>query len=128
MWKIHHQNFEIKLWKEEDLDGINLTNKNVICDTSLNPALRADFLRLELLYLFGGIYADVDMTCERPLDPLLTLGSFITGIANTQAFEINNGLIITEKEHPLLAHLIQKISESFNNEQRLLINRIKSEN
>ena len=83
MWQTHHPNFKVNLWREEDLKGLNLINGSVIYDTSLNPALRADFLRLELLFLFGGIYADVVMTCERPLDPLLTLGSFITGIANT---------------------------------------------
>jgi len=83
MWLNHHPYFQLKLWKEGDLESLTLVNRKVICDTSLNPALRADFLRLELLYLFGGIYADVDMTCERPLTPLLTLGSFITGIANT---------------------------------------------
>ena len=47
------------------LDGLELTNANIILDKELNPALRADFLRLELLYHFGGVYADVDMTCQQ---------------------------------------------------------------
>jgi len=46
------------------------------------------------------------MTCERPLTPLLTQADFITGLAKTQAFEINNGLIISKKNHPLLADMI----------------------
>lgn len=50
-----------------------LANRDVILNTALNPGLRADFLRLELLYLFGGLYADVDMTCERDLEPLFKL-------------------------------------------------------
>jgi mannosyltransferase OCH1-like enzyme len=66
-------------------------------NTELNPALRSDFLRLELLYLFGGIYADVDMTCEKSLQPLLIAHyDLITGLSNTLAFEINNGLIISK--------------------------------
>ena len=95
MWEKNHPDFKLKLWKEEDLSELNLQNHHVINDKSLNPALRADFLRLELLYLFGGIYTDVDMTCERPLTPLLTRARFITGLAKTQAFEINNGLILS---------------------------------
>ena len=41
-----------------------MTNREVICNKDLNPALRADFLRLEILLQHGGLYADVDMTCE----------------------------------------------------------------
>ncbi len=96
MWATHHPGFQLKLWGEADLEKLELTNRPIICDKTLNPALRADFLRIELLFMFGGTYADVDMTCERPLTPLLTQGSFITGVANTQAFEVNNGLIISK--------------------------------
>lgn len=72
MWIAHHPDFSLKLWGEADLEKLELTNRQIICDKTLNPALRADFLRIELLFLFGGIYADVDMTCERPLTPLLS--------------------------------------------------------
>lgn len=67
----HHPDFKVTLWTEADLELLDMSNKQVICDQTLNPALRADFLRLELLYIYGGIYADVDMTCERPLNDLL---------------------------------------------------------
>ena len=73
--------FEIKVWGEDDLPNLELVNSEVILDTQLNPALRSDFLRLELLFKFGGIFADVDMTCERPFKPLLrTNFDFITGL------------------------------------------------
>lgn len=32
---------------------------------------KADFLRLALVYLFGGFYMDLDVLCEKPLDGLL---------------------------------------------------------
>ena len=59
------------MWGEDDLSALELVNQDIIGNKQLNPALRADFLRLELLYKFGGIYADVDMTCEKSLIPLL---------------------------------------------------------
>ncbi len=110
---MYHPHFEIKLWTEADLTSLHLQNADVICDLTLNPALRADFLRLELLYQFGGIYADVDMTCEKSLEPLMSSSSFIAGLALTKAFEINNGIILSSKSNELVSHLIYKLRESF---------------
>jgi mannosyltransferase OCH1-like enzyme len=54
MWRKHNpkDQFEYKLWTEDDLPALapHLQNKDVIFDKNLNPALRADFLRLELLF------------------------------------------------------------------------------
>ena len=113
MWTTHHPDFEIKLWTETDLSSLHLQNADVICDLTLNPALRADFLRLELLYQFGGIYADIDMTCEKSLVPLISSSCFIAGLALTQAFEINNGIILSSQSNLLVSHLILKLRESF---------------
>ena len=69
--------------------GDSLTNKDVILDRDLNPALRADFLRIELLHRYGGLYADIDMTCEKNVFQGLkerfdlSKVSFITGVSNT---------------------------------------------
>jgi len=89
-----------------------LVNKDVILNTTLNPGLRADFLRLELLYLFGGLYADVDMTCERDLEPLfkLSAGRFTIGISNTSVFEANNGVLLSSKGHTYVKFLIENVS------------------
>ena len=38
-------------------------NAHIILDISLNPGLRADALRLEILSKYGGIYVDIDMAC-----------------------------------------------------------------
>jgi mannosyltransferase OCH1-like enzyme len=78
-WQSLNPLAEIKIWTEKEVlsladEGV-LVNKDVILNTTLNPGLRADFLRLELLYLFGGLYADVDMTCEKNLDPLFKLSA-----------------------------------------------------
>ena len=66
-WREMHpesEGYEVKLWTEADLPSLDfLANKDVILDKDLNPALRADFLRIELLHKFGGLYADVDMVC-----------------------------------------------------------------
>ena len=114
MWRKHHSGFNIKVWGEKELESLNLQNAEIILDTQLNPALRSDFLRLELLLLFGGIYADVDMTCEQSLFPLLqTHFSLITGLSNTLAFECNNGLLISRKNCQFIQTLITELKVSF---------------
>ena len=67
-WRAKHpedEGFQIMMWGEAEVAELDfLQNREVILDQELNPALRADFLRIELLHHFGGLYADVDMTCE----------------------------------------------------------------
>ena len=72
-------------WTEKEAAEMEWTNKHVIANTDLNPGLRADFMRLEILFNLGGVYADVDMTCEQPIGPLLekAAGRFTIGISNT---------------------------------------------
>jgi len=117
--EVHGDKFEIKVWKEEDLETLELRNGNIIKDKALNPGLRADFLRLELLFQKGGIYADIDMTCERSLEPLLSLkASFITSISYTNAFEVNNGLLIARPGSPAVSYLIDQLTDSFQNAEK----------
>ena len=94
MWQQYHDKVEV--WTEERIKTLQLVNGDVCLDKELNPGLRADFLRIELLYLFGGIYADVDMTCEKSLAPLLGQPdlTFAIGVSHTRAFELNNGIVI----------------------------------
>lgn len=94
---------------------MELVNQDVIANTELNPGLRADFLRLELLFNHGGVYADVDMVCEQSIEPLLEMaaGRFTLGISNTQVLEVNNGVMLSSKGHPFLKYLIENVALSF---------------
>ena len=114
VWIEKHPDFEVKIWGEDDLDTMELRNSSVILNKELNPGLRADFLRLEILHKYGGIYADVDMTCEQSFLPLLSLhASFISGVSNTSAFESNNGLIISAPAHPFVSFMISELEGSY---------------
>ena len=41
------------------------------------PVERADILRLEILYRYGGVYVDGDLECLRPLDDVLDGEDFV---------------------------------------------------
>ena len=69
-WRRHHPGWDLRLWTDENLpDG--LVNRDIYEQTTI-PAQRADILRHEVLYQFGGVYLDTDFECLRNIEPLLS--------------------------------------------------------
>jgi len=63
-WKSTHQNFEIILW--DDNSSIELLNQYFpeyvkLYNSFKYPIQRADFIRYCILYVYGGIYCDLDI-------------------------------------------------------------------
>lgn len=84
-------------------------------DKSLNPGLRADALRLEILYTHGGIYLDLDMAMVKPLHTLFEYfdTDFFIGMSNTKAFEVNNAIVGCVKGHGFVQILINELKKGF---------------
>ena len=64
-WKEHHPDWTFRLWTDADApmpDGV---------ERARNVGERTDLVRYEILRRHGGIYADTDVECLRPLDELL---------------------------------------------------------
>jgi inositol phosphorylceramide mannosyltransferase catalytic subunit len=104
-WARHNPNWESRLWTEDDLPA-DLERKEAY-ELLRQPAERSDVIRLELLYRHGGVYADVDFECLRPVTPLLEDVDFFVG-----AFKpgrVTNALIGSVPGHPLLARAIREI-------------------
>jgi mannosyltransferase OCH1-like enzyme len=73
-WKTQLPDYDIIEWNEENSD---LTTSFVSEAYRLKKwAFVADFIRLKVLYEYGGIYLDTDMMVIKPLDFLLTHDSF----------------------------------------------------
>lgn len=67
-WRDHHPDWKFKLWTDDDLP--DLFDPDAFRNaTSLSG--RSDVIRWEVLRQFGGVYADTDVECLRPFDPLL---------------------------------------------------------
>jgi mannosyltransferase OCH1-like enzyme len=85
-------------------------------------AQKSDYARYILLYIYGGLYADVDVACIKPLDPLLDSISedLIVSKTSLNAFEsvcncrdtycINNGIIACKKGNPIMLEMIEYIN------------------
>jgi mannosyltransferase OCH1-like enzyme len=48
-----------------------------------NLGLKSDLVRYEVLYLFGGIYIDIDYECIKSLETLDLNCNFFAGLSNT---------------------------------------------
>lgn len=107
-WRRLHPEWGYRLWRDGDLP--ELVNREVF-DAVASAAGKADVLRYELIWRFGGVYVDMDFECLRPLDPLLAdVPAFI---ADQRVNRPINGLFGAEKQHGLTAALVAALPESF---------------
>lgn len=73
---------------------------------------RSDFVRLEQLAKYGGIYLDWDVVTLRPLTPLLNSG-FRTVVGRQFDNFINNGIILASKDSALVEVMRQETPQVF---------------
>ena len=71
-WKIKHPDFEYILWNEEEFKKREIvfeTQSRIDSIEEING--KADIIRWELAYRFGGIFLDADSICIEPIDSYL---------------------------------------------------------
>ncbi|QNT78050.1 glycosyltransferase family 32 protein [Entomobacter blattae] len=79
-------------------------------DHCLHVTMKADFWRLCYLYIFGGIYIDIDNTCVAPLTTLMAKRSFecFFHYAVGKPWCVNNGFIVTTPKNSLIHALLNR--------------------
>jgi mannosyltransferase OCH1-like enzyme len=114
-WREHHPEWEVILWTKEKVEKelFPLHNQEAY-EADTNHGYRADILRLELLHRFGGIYADMDMECLKPHDPLRTLPAFL-GRGKLSDYDIGEQYVETSlmgsvPGHPFFERLVRHLS------------------
>jgi glycosyl transferase-like sugar-binding protein len=86
--------------------------KTLACYEAIqNGAFRADLWRYCALYVHGGVYADADTVCRRPLSKLIReTDEFIVPFAVNRSF-LFNAFICTAPGHPFLKTAIERAVE-----------------
>jgi len=82
-WRRHHPDWQYCLWTDEDNRKLVATHYPALLDwyDSLPYGiLKADVARVLILDHCGGVYADLDTECLRPLGPLLLSSSMVAGL------------------------------------------------
>lgn len=74
-WKKYCPDFEIKEWNEDNYD-VNAHPYTKFCCINKKWAFLSDFVRLDVVERFGGIYLDTDVEVIRPLTELLSYSAF----------------------------------------------------
>lgn len=75
-------------------------------DNYRHPIQRVDAIKYFLLWHYGGIYIDMDMTCRRALNPLLP---FPAWLPKASPLGVNNDLMAARPRHPLVGAMVHKL-------------------
>lgn len=111
-WKIKHPDFEYIFWNEEEFEKREIffeCQEKIDLISEING--KADIMRWELLYKFGGIFVDADSICIEPIDDyFLSKPAF----ASYENESVRKGLVATgtmgfPPHHPLCRDVIDWI-------------------
>jgi len=106
-WKKWHPKWTVKIWTDEDIPSFGLQNQRAF-DRAISFGEKSDIFRYEILYRFGGVYADIDFECLQPFDSLHQSCEFYTGV-NRDNLWLLNGLIGAKPGHPVLKACIDNL-------------------
>lgn len=105
-WARHHPEWELRLWRDDNLPS-DLRNSQAY-ERDRHPVERADILRLELLFRYGGVYLDADLECLKPIDPLIDglefFGMYI------KPGRVTNTVIGSVAGHPILDRALSELT------------------
>jgi len=113
-WKYKHPDFEYIFWNEYEIETkmphLSL-KKQIHWMNEING--KADIIRWEILYHFGGIFIDADSICIEPLDSFFLEK---TAFASFENEILREGLIATGTmgfipRHPLCKAIIEEIQK-----------------
>lgn len=114
-WKNKNPEFTYIRWNEEEIKTrllkLKLTDK---IDEIEELCGKADILRLEILYNYGGIYIDADSICIEPLDDTILKTKAFAGYENEEIRKglISNGTMGFPPKHPLVKKAIEWIENN----------------
>ena len=107
-WKEKNPTWEYRFWSEENMPKLR---NQAQFDAMNELAGKADILRYELLYDYGGFFIDADSVCVNPLDDFFTENKAFCCWENEKIREglMSNGYFATEKHSPLAERLVARI-------------------
>ena len=103
-WIKNHNDYKFCFWNDENIPI--LINQKYY-DDAKTYAMKADILRYELLYFFGGIYVDTDFLCIKNIDKLIVKYDGFSGYESDKYIAI--GLMGFKKYDNMLFNIIKNI-------------------
>jgi len=109
-WKALNPGFEYRLWDEASILAVLDGRIAEIFDKTVNFGAKSDIARYAILERFGGMYADTDFECLKPLDTLLGRTSFFAGITVDSSPQLMNSIMGAAPGHPFLRVLLAALA------------------
>lgn len=103
-WKKYLPDYQLKEWNEENFD----IHSNAYVEEAYTMgkwAFVTDYVRLYVLYNYGGIYMDTDVEVCRSLEPFLKCSAF-SGFEARDS--VPTGIFASEKGHQVIYDLLQE--------------------
>ena len=117
-----HPDWEYRLWREKEIAKLDLFNRNMY-ESEKALSGKANILRYELLFRFGGIYIDADMEWlnRKPLQDLINQTNPTGLFAGWEDKRmLANSVIGCSMHNPLMYHTIQLLGKTFDYNRRVL--------
>ena len=113
-WREKHPEWTYVLWDDESIASLFPLYNQKYYDETVGLGAKSDLLRWEIVYRYGGVYADVDFECLRSLDDLIHL-DFFTAFQPYDAYFVQLGAAIfaAVPGHPVLKHCIETIEDDW---------------
>jgi hypothetical protein len=114
-WKNKHPDFEYILWDDKEIKKRNMT---FICQQRIYEMEewcgKADIMRMEILFKYGGIYLDADSFCIEHISYLIDNYKAFAGYENEQVRPglVANGNLGFPPNHPLCKNAISWILQN----------------
>jgi mannosyltransferase OCH1-like enzyme len=112
-WKKHNPEFKYMFFDDNDCFKFVYKHYNKYLDLyeSLSNIEKADVFRYLALHHYGGVYADMDTSCFKPIDPLLNLfpNSVITGIEYNEPIQYLQWFIACPKGSKVMIQLVDEV-------------------
>lgn len=116
-WAATWQNWEgwqYILWTDEDVQKLNLYNSDLY-QNAPNYGEKADILRYEILFKFGGLYVDTDMKCVSSdfFEFAHQAYSFFAGTEPVECcpFSLGNAILASAPGHPIFEKIVMELAE-----------------
>ena len=121
-----NNDFRHMFWTEDQIQELLLNSFGLDYVDLYNyykvPAQKADFARYAILYVWGGIYLDMDIVCRKNLKPFLRYKLFFTRnkISFSMYQRYPTTIIGAVKHHPMFAVLFENIFSRRNQSHKII--------
>jgi mannosyltransferase OCH1-like enzyme len=120
-WRKQNPDWTYMFWTDADLEPFVAKNYPQLLSLFRrypHHIQRVDAVRYMILHTYGGIYADLDIICRRPLDPFRQYEAFV---APTAPIGVSNDFMGCSEKSPFAAYLVSQLPSAYRSWPRFLV-------